>query len=414
MNIMPRKPIRILLFSSLFPHSGEPTLGIFVENRLRKLLEYEDIEATVIAPVPWFPFTGKVFGAYGRAARAKKKEIRHGISIYHPRYLVIPKFGMSLTPHFLFRAALKTIRKILATGNNFHVIDAHYLYPDGVAAARLGTLLHKPVIMTARGSDVTQIGLLKGPHKKIVAALHSVSHTITVSESLKRSLIAMGGDAENITTLRNGVDLDFFHERNRLSVRKSWGEKPTLLFAGWLIPRKRIDLVLEVTYRIPELHTVIVGDGPLRAEMARLACKLKIEGRVSFLGQVTPERMPEMYSAADVLLLPSDREGWANVLLESMACGTPVVTRAVGGAPDLVTSPAAGRLVDSEDAGDLASAVLALLKNRPGRAETRLFAERFDWHETSRGQKEIFGNAISDYASPDSYLMDYLDDNSKI
>jgi len=400
---MASKPIRVTLFSSLFPHEGEPTLGVFVENRLRKLLEYENIEVTVIAPVPWFPFKSRFFGAYGRAARAAKFEKRHGVSIYHPRYLVIPKFGMRLTPRFMYRAALKCFRTLTAKGEDFHLIDAHYLYPDGVVAAQLGAVLNRPVVMTARGSDVTQIGLLQGPRQDICAALGKVAHTITVSENLRRDLISMGGRAAKITTLRNGVDLDIFREQNRQAVRKRWGGDQILLFAGWLIPRKRVDLVLDVTSRIPGLHTVIVGDGPLRSSLEGQMRKLKIADRVSFIGQISPAQMPEIYSGADILLLPSDREGWANVLLEAMACGTPVVTRAIGGAPELMTDKAAGILVDSADAEALANAVRALLADLPNRDDTRAFAERFDWRETSHGQKKIFEKAIADYGSPNSF-----------
>jgi len=127
---MKTKPIEILVFSTLFPHQGEPTLGIFVENRLRHLIADENIKATVIAPVPWFPFKGAIFGKYGRAARASRIEKRGDLSVYHPRYLVIPKLGMALTPWFLFLSALLCVRKLMKQGLQFELIDSHYLYPD--------------------------------------------------------------------------------------------------------------------------------------------------------------------------------------------------------------------------------------------------------------------------------------------
>lgn len=357
----------------------------------------EGVEATVVAPVPWFPFKAAIFGRYGRSARAPLKEHRNGVTIYHPRYLVIPKVGMILTPKFMAWSAVRCIRRLLKSGLTFDVIDAHYLFPDGIVAAELGKAFNKPFIMTARGSDVTEIGQFPGPRKMIQYALAAASHTVTVSNNLRTDLIAMGGEERRITTLRNGVDLERFSEKNREANRKIFGGGPILLFAGWLIPRKRLDLVLQVTVRIPKLRTVIVGDGPLKEQLMGMCKELEISDRVIFAGQKQPEEMADYYSAADILLLPSDREGWANVLLEAMACGTPVVTRAVGGAPDFITKPEAGRVVDSDKPDALTAAVVDLLKKSPKRAATRAFAEKFDWRSTSAGQEKIFRLAIESH-----------------
>jgi len=168
-----------------------------------------------------------------------------------------------------------------------------------------------------------------------------------------------------------------------------------MLFAGWLIPRKRLDLVLAVSELIPDVTVVIVGDGPLMAECKRQAETSGITNRIIFVGQKKPEQMPALYSAADVLILPSDREGWANVLLESMACGTPVVSRHVGGAPDLITEAVAGRVVDSDKPEDIAQAVKAVLESNVDRRDVRDFASKFSWDQTSEAQYAIF-NAVID------------------
>ncbi|MBL4790579.1 MAG: glycosyltransferase, partial [Kordiimonadaceae bacterium] len=266
-----------------------------MENRLRHLIAGSSITATVVAPVPWFPFKGRWFGAYGRAAEAPRQEERHGITIYHPRYLVIPKIGMLLTPYFLFRSALKSVQRLITKGQDFDLIDAHYLYPDGVAASKLARALGKPFVMTARGSDVTEIALLERPRMEILAAISGASHTICVSENLRRDLIGLGAEPKQITTLRNGVDLVRFHIQQLDTLKYAGTPKKnrqwTLVFAGWLIPRKRLDLVLEVTRQIPELKTIIVGDGPLRNALEARAQKIGIADRVEFLGQKKPEEM---------------------------------------------------------------------------------------------------------------------------
>ena len=103
---MTRRPIRTLLFSTLFPSAARPVHGIFVETRLRKLLETGLVETRVIAPVPWFPFRNKRFGDYVKFAATPGYERLHDLDVYHPRYLLLPKIGMNLAPQALAKAAL--------------------------------------------------------------------------------------------------------------------------------------------------------------------------------------------------------------------------------------------------------------------------------------------------------------------
>ncbi|MCJ9430363.1 glycosyltransferase family 4 protein [Kordiimonas marina] len=395
--------MKILVFSTLFPNPEEPTLGIFVETRLRHLIKDTGIEAVVIAPVPWFPFRHRLFGRYGRFARVPRMETQNGLTIHHPRFLVIPKVGMRLTPGFLFKAAKRCLAGLMAKGERFDLIDAHYLYPDGVAAARLSEAVGIPFVMTARGSDVTQIGRMPAPRQEILASTKRAGHVVTVSRSLKEELTSMGVAPEKITVLRNGVDTAKFHETGRDEARKTWGfDGRVLLFVGWLIDRKRVDVLLDVAARIPDISVVIAGDGPLKAMLVKRAAALGLEGRIHFLGQVMPADMPRVMSGADVLMLPSEREGWANVLLEAMACGTPVVSRAVGGAPDLVTVPKAGRLVakaphEDGEVDAFEAALRDLLDKYPARDKVRAYAEGFGWAETSAGQVCIFEEVIAAY-----------------
>src|SRR5271166_3858745 len=126
--------LRLLTFTTLFPDSERPNHGIFVENRLRHLIATGAATSTVLAPVPFFPFRAARFGAWGRFARVKRHEHRHGLTVHHPRYAVIPRFGMSLAPLLLYWASRRALARLLARGLAFDVIDAHYVYPDGVAA----------------------------------------------------------------------------------------------------------------------------------------------------------------------------------------------------------------------------------------------------------------------------------------
>ena len=91
----------------------------------------------MVAPVPWFPSRWKKFGQYATFARVCRAEERHGLRIVHPRYPIIPKLGMNLTPHLMYRFLRPVLRRIIEQGYDPDLIDAHYFYPDGVAAAML-------------------------------------------------------------------------------------------------------------------------------------------------------------------------------------------------------------------------------------------------------------------------------------
>ena len=148
---------KTLLFSTLFPNSIKPRHGIFVASRLGKLLESGKVQTKVVAPVPWFPFKTSIFGQYSDSARIPKEERAHGIDVFHPRYYLLPKVGMNIAPYSLYKAGLANTLEIIKSGYDFDLIDAHYFYPDGVSAVHMGEKLSKPVVITARGSDINLI-----------------------------------------------------------------------------------------------------------------------------------------------------------------------------------------------------------------------------------------------------------------
>ncbi|HTH16167.1 MAG TPA: glycosyltransferase, partial [Magnetospirillum sp.] len=208
--------------------------------------------------------------------------------------------------------------------------------------------------------------------------------------------VRLGIPRDKVTVLRNGVDLSLFTPQDRGQIRAEMGlAGPVLLSVGWLIPRKGHHIAIDALSRLPGVTLLIAGSGPEGEALAALARTLGVDNRVRFLGQVEQQRLPSLYSAADALLLASDREGWANVLLEAMACGTPVVASDVWGTAEAVTAPEAGRLFSPLDAPSLAAAIARLLADPPARAATRAYAEQFSWDETTRGQIELFRNILS-------------------
>jgi teichuronic acid biosynthesis glycosyltransferase TuaC len=283
----PKSVLRILTVTTLFPNAVLPAHGIFVENRLRRVAESGQAALRVIAPVPWFPSKAKIFGPYSAWARVPRFERRHGLTVTHPRYLVLPKLGMLLQPFFLYRALLSEARRLKKEGLEFDLIDAHYYYPDGVAAALLARRLGKPFTVTARGTDLNLVPSFSWPRAMIRWAAGSAAASIAVCQALKEVLVELGVPAGQVHVLRNGVDLGLFRPLDRTELRSRMGlQGPVLLSVGHLVERKGHHLVLEALSRLPEGTLLIVGDGPERARLVALAKKLQIEDRVRFLGAV--------------------------------------------------------------------------------------------------------------------------------
>jgi len=389
--------IRTLLFSTLYPSSTRPGHGIFVETRLRELLKSGEVETRVVAPVPWFFSTNEKFGEYARMAATPRRETRNAIDVVHPRYFLPPKVGMNIAPFTLALGAIPAIRRLQREGFDFDLIDAHYYYPDGVAASLLATYFGKPFVITARGTDLNLIPQYSLPRRFILDAARKASASISVCRALSNELASLGADPNKLNVLRNGVDLERFYPIPQREARASLGfdQKPVLLTVGHLVERKGHHLAIGMLPLLPGHQLVIAGDGPERKALEDLAQRLNVAKRVRFAGSIPQTALKQYYSAADILVLASSREGWANVLLESMACGTPVVATNIWGTPEVVATPVAGRLADHRTSASLATAVQSLMACYPERQQVRAYAEKFSWEETTRGQVDLFRKITS-------------------
>ena len=394
--------MKILTFSTLFPNTEKPGHGIFVETRLRHLVATGQVEARVVAPVGWFPSKHPRFGDYAKLAKVPRTEVRHGLQVAHPRYPVLPKIGMNVAPLLLAQAARPAIARILDEGYDFDLIDAHYFYPDGVAAAMLARYFNKPLVITARGSDITLLPQYALPRRMIKWAANRADAVITVCHALREEVVALGVPQERVTSLRNGVDLQLFRP-----VERTANPLFTLLTVGHLVPVKAQELIIAALPLLPDVRLVVAGDGPNRGMLEALAQELGVQARVQFLGAVPQAQLRAHYGNADALVLASSREGWANVLLESMACGTPVVASRVYGTPEVVAAPEAGVLMQERTPQGVADAVTRLRAAYPDRGATRRYAERFSWDDTSAGQLRLFGEVLARRAGCPASALSY-------
>jgi glycosyltransferase involved in cell wall biosynthesis len=386
----------VLTFTTLFPNAVVPGHGIFVQTRMRMLCARHPVDVQVVAPVPWFPSSWRGFGRYAAYAKIARRERLDGFTVHHPRYPVVPKVGMHLAPQLLEAWTFPAVRALLREGFDFDVIDAHYFYPDGVAAAAIARRLGKPLIVTARGSDINLIARFPRPRRMMARAARQADAVVTVSEDLRRRVLELGVDAGKVSTLRNGVDLDLFTPpAERAAVRAELGfTRPTLLCVGNLVELKGHHLVIDALATLPDFDLVVVGEGPRRALLEALVRERRLENRVSLPGAVAQRELVRYYGAADALVLASSREGWANVLLEAMACGTPAVATALAGTPEVIGSPEAGVLIAERSAGAIAAGCRELFAAAPDRAATRRYSERFSWDETSDALESLLRRAV--------------------
>ena len=364
--------LRVLTLATLFPNGARPTLGVFVERQTQALAGQPGVEVKVVAPIglPAWPLS--LHPHYAPLRTLPTQECRQSLDVHRPRYRVWPGLGQAGVARAMAEALLPLLRDIRERFP-FAVIDAEYFWPDGPAAMRLAEAFGVPFSVKARGSDIYGWGRRPGIGGQIVAAGRGASGLLAVSGALKADMVALGLPAEKIRVHHTGLDLAAF----RPDAGKR-GASPLLITVGHLIPRKGQEIVLAALAQIPEATLLMVGDGPDRARLERIIHQRGLTGRVRFLGARPHAELPALLASADVMVLPTNAEGLANVWVESLACGTPVVTCDVGGARDVIDRPEAGRLVPREP-GSIAAAVCDLLANPPDREAVRKAAERFSW-----------------------------------
>lgn len=379
----------IVVFSTLFPHAGAPNAGPFIRERMFRVGAVLPI--TVVSPQPWFP---------GQALLRRWKphfrpdttprESQQGIDILHPTFFSVPGVFKQWDGVFMALGSYLTLKKLQRAGK-LDILDAHFAYPDGYAATLLGKWLGVPVTITLRGTEL--------PHSKnaklrplLVRALARATRVFSVSDSLRQHAVSLGIAADKIRVVGNGVDSDKFHRVDRSEARTQLGlgaDTPVLISVGGLVERKGfhrvIDCLPELKARFPKLVYLIVGgasaEGDLRAELEQQVATLGLQDAVRFLGIMPAASLKWPLSAADVFVLSTRNEGWANVFLEAMACGLPVITTNVGGNAEVVRHEALGSVVPFDDHAALGAALASALEKNWDRAAILAYARDNNWQK---------------------------------
>ncbi|NOR68345.1 MAG: glycosyltransferase [Methylomarinum sp.] len=378
---------KLIVFSSLFPSNKRPNAGLFIRERMFRV--GKQLPIIVISPVPWFPFQGVIryWKPYFRPQPAMYEE-QQGIKVYFPRFLSIPGFLKNWDGFFMAVGSWSLLRK-LKKQQNFNLIDAHFAYPDGYAATLLGKWFKVPVTITLRG---TEVPLSKFPSRRcrMMIALKNATKVFSVSNSLKDHVVALGANKDKIEVVGNGIDISKFYPidksiaRDKLDIPQS---VKVMVSVGALVDRKGFHRVIEVmpalVDKFPNLILLIIGgdspEGGIRETLESQVQRLNLQKYVRFLGTIAAEELKTPLSAADVFVLATANEGWANVFLEAMACGLPVITTDVGGNQEVVKGDHLGAIVPFGKPNALEMALIKALERQWKNEAILSYAQENTW-----------------------------------
>jgi glycosyltransferase involved in cell wall biosynthesis len=369
--------MRVAVITRYFPTSHEPWAGHSAYQTLRFLAQR--CELKVFYPESQYPPMLTPGSRVGR-----KLDFKHRPAGVEVEYIPYPALPAVSRPFNGWSAARSILSRVRAWQPE--VILNYIVYPDGDAARRVARALHIPFVVTAIGSDLNVIPPLCGGLTRRV--LREAHFTITVSGDLLRTARSLGAPAERSRAVLNGCDTGIFHPRNRANARIALdvpGDAEAIVYVGRLDLAKGLgELVSAVSSlrdRRPRLRCYVVGDGPARQQLVEAIAAQKATERIALMPSCSTEEVATWMAAADLITLPSYREGCPNVVIEALASGRPVVATRVGGIPELMDDTS-GRLVPARDADALATALDQVLA-QPWSAEAIAGRHNRSWSDVS-------------------------------
>lgn len=390
--------MKILTFTTLFPNTVFPTRCVFTKERISPLAKMNGCEVKVVAPVPYFPPL-KVSGRWA-LSQVPRRETIDGIDVYHPRYFVTPKIGMSSYGYMMYYGSLPTVRKIREEFD-FDIIDAHFVYPDGFAGVLLGRYFRKPVVVTSHGTDMNLYPTFPVIRRFLRHTLNRANCVISVCQAIKDVMVQMGISSEKISVIPNAIDLKKFYPLDKQEARRRLGisAEKMVLSVGALIPIKNHDSLIKAVKILNDrdpgrnISLIIVGEGPMRKKLQKLIFSLGMSGQVRLAGSVPHQELHLWFSAADLSSLPSRREGWPCVILESLACGTPVVASDVWGIPEIIRSDRVGLLTKTNE-WDIAEKLDTALNTSWDSEEIVQYAREYTWERFARDIHDVYCSVL--------------------
>lgn len=377
----------LAVLSTLFPSAAEPVAGVFIKERMFRVARHLPI--VVIAPQPWFPLQG-LLRRWKPTYRPEKEALEwmDGIRVLRPRFFALPGLLRRLDGLSIALSVRPLLRRLKRDGEA-DILDVHFGFPEGHAGYLLSRWLGLPLLITLRGKEerMRRQGVFA---RRMAAGLRHADKVIGVSSALRQVGIELGARESDAVLIGNGIDLEKFSPIARDQARARLRIPPdakVMVSVGSLVERKGFHRVIECMPALlemhPSLHFLIVGgpgpEGDFSATLQAMTRELSLQSRVHFTGPMSPGDLYLPLSAADVFVLATRYEGWANVLLEAMACRLPVVATDVGGNAEVVCRDELGALVPFGDSAALARAIDGALRRNWNRDAIRAYANDNTW-----------------------------------
>jgi glycosyltransferase involved in cell wall biosynthesis len=395
--------VRILIVTELWP----PASGSFVFEQVESIAKFVSTTVAVLVPlVPNLsryrsqrsPHTNKPFGP------CQIPELGQGVTVYYLRYKTIPELSRYLDSWQAWRALQHFLDH---QRERFDLIQAHFAYTAGFAAASAGQRFHIPVIVTVHGSDINYY-TRRNPRNWVAAifticGLRHATAIIAVSEDLKQKVAALGVPEHRITVLPAGIPESLFFPRGEKRALRRQLQLPEndilFLYVGNFVRVKGLEFLLKafarVHTRLPQATLLMVGDGEAEAALKQLANTIGIDQHIIWAGRKLHAEIPFWMSAADLLVLPSLSEGYGLVLVEALACGTPVIASRVGGIPEILISPDFGEMAPPGDSEALAQAMLAATEKTWDRKKIVAYAQAHTWAQRTQSLLQVYQSVLA-------------------
>jgi glycosyltransferase involved in cell wall biosynthesis len=342
-------------------------LGLWVQGLVRQSAQF--CEVKVISPVPYCPPFPQIPENYSRFRRVMRGRWDDRVEILHPRFLAGPGYSTHSIEWLLYDAAIRRSVATMRKDFPFELVHAHSVYPDGVVAARLGQRYGVPVVITEQNLWRPWMDLYPSVRHRAIWAARQSAVQIAVSQAVRETIESYTGHLPQLTVIPDGVDGSVFSlpedDANR--------GRDQILFVGAIRPVKGVDILLQAVRVLAgrglNLNLILIGEayyGRYRQEelrLRKLTAELDLQDRVRFAGKRLSVELARQMQQSAALILPSRAESLGMVLVEALACGTPVVATRCGGPEDIVNEQV-GILVPPEDPEALANGIEHVLDHQ--------------------------------------------------
>jgi glycosyltransferase involved in cell wall biosynthesis len=354
---------KLVIITNLYPLPWQPTRATFNYQQFTLLATKMDVYILIpVAFLDWF--------------KNRKQINQRNERIKIVPYIYLPKIGRRFYGTLMYWSlnllAGKWLKKIAPTK-----VLASWAFPDGIAAQKIAKQLNAEFYLKVHGSDINMHTNFPARAKQIVTMANKANGILSVSYALANKMIELGVERKKIKVIYNGVDQTLFKMDNEQPPEKKY-----ILYIGNLIKTKGVGELLEsfnfVSQQQQNLQLIFVGGGPEQHVLERRSRELNLKTKVTFLGKIPHQQLPALIANAKLTVLPSYNEGVPNVLLESMACGTPIVATNVGGIPEIIND-SIGILVEKQDTEALSNAIITGITRDWNKLAISKSAQRFTW-----------------------------------